>query len=163
MWCWIFLMGGRGTPSGSSSWPTLLNSSNMGFILLGTSRGNYFLFDCQSKLLLCLFWLHQEFASVTYRNKLWLLFLYWPWNKWNKPHGDLLALPGEHLDVSSASMGSIDIVLPWSPQKYVTHIHILIRIANWNRNMTKIRYLDGGFLLDPPNNVRVRVRFCLQF
>ena len=92
-----------------------------------------------------------------------LLLLDLKW--WNRLQGDLLALPSEHVDISLASMGSIDIVLSWSPQKYVTCIHtdnitsneIFIKLANWNRNMTKIRYLDRRASFNPPNIVMVRV------
>ena len=152
-----------GSPSGSSSWTTLLNFSNMGFI---SSRilidGVTSSLTTKAKYLLCLFWFHQEFTLVAYGYKFWLFFFCWLWNRWNRLHGNLLTLWSEHVDVSLASMGSIDIVL-WSPQKYVICIHInnitsnriFIKLANWNRDMTKICYLDRGASFDPHNSIRM--------
>jgi len=68
-----------------------------------------------TKANLCFFKFHQELASVAYEYELRLLFFLRLWNMWNRLHGNNLALQSEHVDVPLASMGSIDVVLPWSP------------------------------------------------
>jgi len=58
--------------------------------------------------------------------------------RWNWPHDNSFTLPREHIDILNTSIGSVNIMLPWSPQKYVTCIHIdnitnneiLIKLAN---------------------------------
>ena len=87
-WCYISLMGDNS--SGSLSWTTLLNSSNMSFIFSVISMyGGSDFFDHQSKSLLCLFWFHQKLTLVAYGYELWL---FWTQNKWNRLHNQIIVI-----------------------------------------------------------------------